>query len=208
MVVLAGVDETPGANDNGTGVAALLELTRDFPPAARTVKFVAFVNEEPPWFQTELMGSRVYARAARERGDDIRAMLALETMGFFRDERGSQHFPSKLFNLFYPDRGNFIAFIADLKSRAVLRRAVAAFRQRTNFPAECCATFPQIAGVAWSDHDSFWHEGYRALMITDTAPLRYPHYHEPTDTPDKIDYPRLAQVTDGVAATVTALANE
>ncbi len=202
------VDETPGANDNGSGVAALLELSRGFLPQARTVRFVAFVNEEPPWFRTEQMGSRVYAKTCRERGDDVRAMIALETMGYFRDEPGSQRFPSKLFHFFFPDRGNFIGFVSDLRSRPLLQTAAVAFRARTKFPLQCAALPQRVTGVGWSDHASFWHEGYPGLMVTDTAPFRYPHYHEPTDTPDKIDYPRLAQVTDGVAAVVAALACE
>jgi hypothetical protein len=206
------VDETPGANDNGSGVAALLELSRAFAgrgaagvAPARTIRFVAFVNEEPPWFETEQQGSRVYAQACRERGDPIVGMIALETMGYFRDEPGSQLYPS-VFRWFYPDRGNFIGFIGNLRSRAFLREAAAAFRGSTELPVECAATFASVPGVGWSDHASFWHAGYRAIMVTDTAPYRFPHYHTAGDTPEKIDYAKLAEVTRGLVGVIQVLA--
>ncbi|MBI1958107.1 MAG: M28 family peptidase [Candidatus Rokubacteria bacterium] len=198
---------SPGANDNASGVTALLEMSRcltDEEPE-RTIRFVAFVNEEPPFFSTPQMGSDVYARAARSRGDDIRLMMSLETIGYYRDEPGSQHYPP-LFGLFYPDRGNFIAFIANLRSRYLLRQVVQAFRAHSDFPVEGLATVRLIPGVAWSDHLSFWRQGYRALMVTDTAFYRYPHYHMAQDTPDKLTYDALARVTAGLSRTVAALA--
>lgn len=197
-----------GANDNASGVAALLEVARWMATQSprRTVRFVAFVNEEPPFFQTGAMGSEVYARAARERGDDIRAMISLETIGYYSDERGSQKYPP-LFKLFYPDRGNFIAFVSDLHSRSVMHEGVAAFRANSDFPTECVATFASISGIDWSDHASFWKEGYRAFMITDTAPYRYPYYHSEEDTPDKLNYEAFARVTSGLCRTALALAS-
>jgi hypothetical protein len=198
---------SPGANDNATGVAALLEISRHFLTleTKRSVRFVAFVNEEPPLFETPQMGSRVYAKMARQRGDDIRAMISLETIGYYSDAPGSQHYPP-LFNFFYPDRGNFIAFVSNFRSRGLLHRAVAAFRAHSDFPVECVATFEAIPGVNWSDHASFWREGYRAIMVTDTAPYRYPHYHSETDTPDRVNYPALTRVAEGLAAVTAALA--
>ena len=201
------VDESPGANDNGSGVAAMLELSHALAghSLSRTVRFVAFVNEEPPFFETEQMGSRVYAKMARRRGDDIRAMIVLETIGYFSEEQGSQHYPA-FFCWFYPDRGNFITFVSDLRSRPLLHRAVAGFRTHSDFPVECCSTFAQVPGVDWSDHGSFWREGYRAIMVTDTAPYRYPHYHTEFDTPDKVNYEALARVTIGLRGVVSVLA--
>lgn len=198
---------SPGANDNGSGVAALLALSARFArlDTARTLRFVAFVNEEPPFFYTGQMGSQVYAAAARRRGDDIRAMLALETIGYYRDTPGSQHYPP-LFGLFHPDRGNFIAFVANFASRALLKHAVAAFRAGSDFPIEHTATFGWIPGVSWSDHLAFWRHDYPALMVTDTALYRYPYYHSAEDTPDKLDYASLARVTRGLHAVITALA--
>lgn len=201
------VSGSPGANDNGSGVAALLELARLFAArdVGRSVRFVAFVNEEPPFFRTGDMGSEQYARAARLKGEDIRAMLALETIGYYDDAPGSQHYPP-FFSLFFPDRGNFIGMVSNFGSRALLKRAVAVFRAASNFPLESVATFGWVPGVDWSDHASFWNEGYPAIMITDTALYRYPYYHSVQDTPDKVDYARLARVTEGLAAVVEALA--
>lgn len=200
---------SPGANDNASGVAALLEISRVLAaiPSDRTVRFVAFVNEEPPYFETELMGSRVYAKACRLRGDDIRAMLSLETLGCYSNEPGSQKFPSWLFGLFYPNRGNFVAFVSDYRSRPLLLETVAAFRGNSKFPSQCIAMHPRVAGIGWSDHASFWREGYRAVMATDTAPFRYRHYHTAADTADKIDYDALASVTAGLCGTVAVLAS-
>lgn len=199
---------SPGANDNGSGVAAMLELSGYLANAQpqRTIRFVAFVNEEPPFFKTEAMGSRQYVKMARARGDIIRAMLCLETIGYYRDEPNSQYYPP-LFGLFYPDTGNFIGFVSNLRSRALLGQVVTAFRAASDFPAERTATFGWIPGVDWSDHWSFWREGIPAVMITDTAPYRYPYYHTAEDRPDHINYERLAQVVQGLTAVVRALAH-
>ena len=204
------VQGSPGANDNASGVAALLEIARRLAGKrpARTVRFVAFVNEEPPLFYSQEMGSRVYARRARERGDNIVAMLALETIGYYDDTRGSQHYPLPLYSLFYPDTGDYIAFIGNLSSRTLVRQSLASFRRHTAFPSEGIAAPGWLGGVHWSDHWSFWQEGYPALMVTDTALFRYPHYHAGSDTPDKIDYPRLARVVAGLARVTADLANK
>ncbi len=199
----------PGANDNASGVAALLEVSRLFVNATPkiTVRFVAFVNEEPPFFMTPLQGSAVYAKAARSRGDDIRLMVALETIGCYRHQPKSQGYPP-LFRLFYPGKGDFIGFVSDFRSRRVMRQAARIFRARSNFPLEHTATFRFIPGVAWSDHLPFWRRGYRAFMVTDTAFYRYPYYHTAEDTPEKLAYPELARVTEGLVLTFSALAEE
>jgi Zn-dependent M28 family amino/carboxypeptidase len=204
-IVLAGahydtVPGSPGADDNASGVAAILELARLLRGAkpARTIRLVAFVNEEPPFFFWGEMGSRVYARAARERGDDIRVMLSLEMLGCYLDAPSSQGYPP-LLKHFYPAQGDFIAFVSNLRSRHALRRAFEAFRASSDFPAEKLAAPALVPGVGWSDQISFWREGYPAAMVTDTAFHRYRHYHQPTDTPEKLDYARMAQVVAGLA---------
>jgi Zn-dependent M28 family amino/carboxypeptidase len=200
---------SPGANDNASGVAALLEIGRMFRAVEPqlTVRFVAFVNEEPPFFMTEQQGSAVFAKECRQRGDDIRLVAALETIGCYSQLSGSQRYPL-LFRYFFPDRGNFIGIVSDFSSRAVLRRLAKAFRARSNFPLETVSTFRFVPGVSWSDHRSFWREGYRAVMVTDTAFYRYRHYHAATDTPDKLAYPEFAQVTLGLFEAFALLARE
>lgn len=201
------VEGSPGADDNASGVAALLEISRCFASITneRTVRFVAFVNEEPPFFYWRQMGSMVYARAARKRGDDIRLMMSLEMLGYYDTRPNSQRYPP-LLKFFYPDRANFIAFVSNLRSRRQMRRAVSSFRAYSDFPLEHIATLGIVPGVAWSDHLSFWRQGYPALMVTDTAFYRYPHYHTARDTPDNLDFEALARVTDGLCKTIAALA--
>jgi Zn-dependent M28 family amino/carboxypeptidase len=199
---------SPGANDNASGVAALLALARRFAgkPTEQTLRFVAFVNEEPPYFQTEQMGSFVYAQRCKARGDQISAMISLETIGYFSDAPRSQVYPSPGLGLFYPTTGNFIGFVGNLPSRSLLRRVVALFRDEAKLPSEGAALPSFVPGVGWSDQWSFWQCGYPAIMVTDTAPFRYPHYHSATDTPDKLDYDRFALVVSGLEKTIAALA--
>jgi hypothetical protein len=198
----------PGANDNGSGVAAMLALARRFAGKTngQTLRFVAFANEEPAYFQTEQMGSLVYARRCKAHGDRISAMISLETLGYFSDAAHSQTYPSVGIGTFYPTTGNFIGFVGNVRSRALLHRAIRLFRQQAKLPSEGGALPSFIPGVGWSDQWAFWQCGYPAFMITDTAPFRYPHYHEATDTPDKLDYDRFALVVSGLEKTIFELA--
>jgi Zn-dependent M28 family amino/carboxypeptidase len=198
----------PGANDNGSGVAALLALARRFAgkTPGQTLRFVAFVNEEPPYFVSGEMGSLVYAKRCQERGDKITGMISLETIGYFSDAPRSQKYPVGGLGLVYPSTGNFIGFVSNLPSRALLRKAIGIFREQKKIPAEGAALPGSVPGVGWSDHWSFWQCGYPAIMVTDTAPFRYPHYHEATDTPDKLEYDRFALVVSGMEKTIAELA--
>ncbi|MFI5402322.1 MAG: M28 family peptidase [Planctomycetota bacterium] len=195
----------PGANDNGSGVAATLALARRFAGGKphRTLRFVFFVNEEPPWFQKDDMGSLRYARRCRERGEEVVAMVSLETLGCFA---GKQRYPLPGLGLLYGDKGDFVGFVGDIASRDLVREALGVFREHARVPSEGIALWNGVPGVGWSDHWAFWQCGYRAIMVTDTAPFRYPHYHRPTDTPDRLDYENLARVVEGLVPVVAALA--
>jgi Zn-dependent M28 family amino/carboxypeptidase len=199
---------SPGANDNGSGAAALVALARARAgrSAARTVRFVAFANEEPPFFQTDQMGSLVYARQCRARGDRIVAMLSLETLGCYLTEKGTQRYPFPL-GLFYPSRGDFVGFVGNTANADLVRRCVRTFREQAAFPCEGGALPGALPGVGWSDHWAFWQTNYPAIMVTDTAPFRYAHYHTDEDTPDKLDYDRFARVVDGLDKVLDGLAN-
>jgi len=198
---------SPGANDNGTGMAATIALARRFAGTKpkHTLRFVAFVNEEPPYFLSGEMGSLVYARRCKERGDKISAMVSLETIGYFSDAPHSQRYPSPILGIPYPKVGNFIGFVSNVRSRPLLRRVIAMFRRHAKIPSQGAALPWFVPGVSWSDQWSFWKYGYPAIMVTDTAPFRYPYYHSSSDTPDKLDYDRFALVVSGMEKVIEEL---
>ncbi|MBX3386997.1 MAG: M28 family peptidase [Phycisphaeraceae bacterium] len=199
---------SPGADDNASGVAACLVYAQHFinHPQQRTLRFLFFVNEEPPAFQTPDMGSWVYAKACKARGDNVVAMISVESIGYYSDEPGSQKYPAP-FSSLYPDTGNFIAFIGNYSSRALVKQSLAHFRATTRFPSQGAALPSVVPGVGWSDHWSFWQEGYPAFMVTDTAVFRHPDYHQAQETADKLDYDRMARVVAGLGRVIEHLAN-
>ncbi len=197
---------TPGADDNASGVAGLLALGRSLAGKqfARTLRLVAFVNEEPPYFQTERMGSLVYAKKCQADGDQVVGMIALEMLGYYSDTTGSQKYPFPL-SAFYPKTGDFIAFVGNTSSRWLVREALASFRQNASIPSQGAALPGFLPGIGFSDHWSFWQIGVPAIMVTDTAFFRNANYHEPTDTPDTLDYQRMARVLTGLEKVVSDL---
>lgn len=202
------VPQAPGANDNGSGTAAVLELARLLKgyQSKRTIRLMLFVNEELPYAKTDFMGSLIYANQAKENNEDIVGMFSIETIGYYSDQQNTQRYPVP-FNYLYPNTGNFIGFVSNLPSHSLLHKSISAFRKHTQFPSEGLATPQFVPGIDRSDHWSFWKNGYPAVMITDTAPYRYPHYHTANDTPDKIDYDRTARVVMGIFGIVKELSS-
>ncbi|MFO0761731.1 MAG: M20/M25/M40 family metallo-hydrolase [Byssovorax sp.] len=196
----------PGADDNGSGTAALLALARTFAKEKpeRTLRFVAFADEEPPYFWTDTMGSLVYARACKARNENIVAMISLESIGYYRDAPDSQKYPFP-FDIIYPSTGNFLAFVGNVDSRSLVRHTVEVFRAHGRLPSEGAAVPGVIPGVGWSDHWSFWEQGYPAVMVSDTAVFRNPYYHTEGDRPDTLDYPRFARAVMGMTWVVADL---
>lgn len=196
----------PGADDNASAVAGLLELSRYMfdKQTNRTIRFIAFTNEEPPFFKTEKMGSRVYAREAKARGEKIKAVLVLESIGYYSDKPHSQSYPP-FFRLFYPDKGNYIAVVGNFNSRWLVNKVVSSFKRHSDFPIKSTVMFSFVPGIDWSDHWSFWKEGYPAVMVTDTAIYRNPNYHGSGDTYEKLDYDRLAEVVRGLNTVLAEL---
>ena len=205
------VPSTPGADDYASAVAVMIEtarLMRLLQPT-RTVRFIAFACEEPPHFYTGEMGSQVYARSCRERGDDIRGMLCLEMVGYYSAEPASQRVPEtipRILHSAFPRRGNFLAAVGNLRSWRLLWQFRGGFKRAARFPLFSIVLPEKIAEIRLSDNSSFWDQGYPALMLTDTSFLRNPHYHQASDTPDTLDYERMAQVTAGIVGGAGAIA--
>lgn len=203
------VAASPGADDNASGIAGLIEIARLLRKKSfsRTVHLVAFTNEEEPFSHSDLMGSVVYAKHARENNETIVAMLSLESLGYYSEKPGSQHYPPP-FSWFYPDVASFIAFVGNLGSRDLVRRSIASFRIHAQFPSEgIAAPDSLVEDVRRSDHASFWAQGYPALMVTDTAPFRNPHYHKSSDTPEQVNFDHLTRVVIGLSKVIEDLAN-
>jgi Zn-dependent M28 family amino/carboxypeptidase len=200
-------DDAPGANDNGSGSAAVLELARllkDVPLTDKRLRLVLFVNEEPPYDRTPDMGSYRYAKSLKDAGEKVIGMISLETIGAFSDAPGTQKYPFP-FDLIFPNVANFVAFVALPGGRTFLHDVVGSFRSHAQFPTIGGTAPDFVDGIGWSDHWSFWMFGYPAIMVTDTALFRYRHYHQATDTPDKVDYDKLARITLGLEQTVRDL---
>lgn len=199
-----------GADDNGSGVAALLEIARKlksfYPAEGVEIRLVFYVNEELPWYGTEKMGSYVHASGLKRDGRNVMAMLSLETIGYYGEAPGSQHYPFP-YSLLYPSAGDFIAFVGNLRSRKLLHFAIGSFRRHEPFPSEGAVAFESTQGISWSDQWAYWKFGWPAVMVTDTALYRNPYYHTLQDSPEKLDYQKLARVVRGLEGVVRELAS-
>ncbi|EPX64690.1 peptidase M28 [Cystobacter fuscus DSM 2262] len=197
----------PGADDNASGVAGLMELAVLLgarPPPMR-VDLVGFTLEEPPHFRQPTMGSKVHARALRQQGVKVRAMISLESLGYFSDAPNSQRYPVAALEWRYPSRGQFIAVVGRTDEQALITTVHDALRAREGLATESLAAPRSLTGVDFSDHASFWDEGYPAVLVTDTALFRNPGYHTAEDTWDRLDYARMALTVQGVQCAVEAL---
>ncbi len=202
--------ETPGADDNASGIAGLVELAYLLGASGlrQPVELVAYTLEEPPFFRSGNMGSARHAYGLKQAGARVEAMICLEMIGCFKDADGSQRYPSLLLRLFYPDRGDFIAVVGSFGDRRLARRVKGAMRGATDLPVHAMCAPKGFPGLDYSDHRNYWNHGFTAVMLTDTAFLRNPNYHRPSDTADTLDFDRMAKVVLGVRQAVVALAGD
>lgn len=202
------VTGSPGADDNGSGVATVLELAKlcKDKQHKNNIRFVLFACEEPPYFSSENMGSCHYAKLCKKEGKKIQGILVMETLGYYTDKPDSQTYPLG-FAPGYPTIGNFIGFVGNQSSRPLIEKCVKTFREQCDFPSEGISAPDWINGIDWSDQYWFWKNSIPGLMITDTAPYRYPHYHSLQDTEDKLNYPSFAKVVSGLLKVVDGVAN-
>jgi Zn-dependent M28 family amino/carboxypeptidase len=206
--------EQPGADDNASAVAGLLELSKRIkkhaPILKKHIEFVAYTLEEPPYFATELMGSAVHARSLKAKEIEVTAMISLEMLGYFDDQKNSQNYPISFMSLWYPNRGNFIAVVGDQSKagRQITRKIRSGMERGGSLPVYSINAPVLVPGIDFSDHRNYWQEGYPALMITDTAFFRNANYHQITDTPDTLNYVKMAQVVEEVFHAVMELATQ
>jgi hypothetical protein len=199
----------PGADDNASGAAGLIELARLLSASnlQRSVELVAYTLEEPPYFRTQEMGSAVHAKSLKENGVNVVVMMSLEMIGYFSDAPNSQEYPASIMKLFYPTTGNFIAVVGNLSGFGIVRRTKNAMKNAMSLPVRSLNAPGALAGVDFSDHLSFWWYDYPALMITDTAFYRNKAYHTENDTWDRLDYERMSEVVKGVFNAVLEFSN-
>lgn len=196
----------PGANDNASAVAVLLNIAEKLAKVEldQTIRFVAFVNEEPPYFKTENMGSLIYAKSLKAKNEKIKGMIALDSVGNYSNDFFSQRYPN-LLGLVYPNRGNFIAIVSNLKSAQLNKQISKGIRSSKQIPTKKLIAPESVSGVSFSDHWSFWQMGYPAVMITDTAFLRGKNYHQQSDSCQTLNYPAMAKLTTALVQTLTSL---
>lgn len=205
------VPETPGADDNASAVAMLIEVARLLAgvKTKRTVRFVSFPCEEPPNFYTQTMGSDQYARGCHERKEKIVGMICLEMVGYFSDDPESQRCPEeipKLLRRFFPRRGDFLAAVGNMHSIPLVLQFRRGFKRKSNMRLYSINLPEKVHSIRLSDHSSFWDYGFPALMVTDTSFFRNPNYHKASDLPATLNYPKMAEGCCGVAGAVAQIA--
>ncbi|MGE5750549.1 MAG: M28 family peptidase [Nitrospirota bacterium] len=198
--------DSPGANNNGSGMAVLFQLSGLLKNYAgdRTLRLIAFVNEEDPFFGTEKMGSYQYAMRSYQKREDIKFMISLDSLGIYKDEPGTQRLPFP-FSLFYPDRGNFLAFIGNLRSRKYVITATRGFKKGSSFPIRAGVVPEWVKGASWSDHISFWKFGYPGIQVTDTGGFRSASHTTNEDTMDKLNFDAMSRIVMGMDGSITEL---
>jgi hypothetical protein len=191
--------DSPGANNNGSGIAILFQLSQLLRKRTpdRTLRLLNFVNEEDPFFGTEMMGSYQYSKRSHQRQENIQIMLSLDTLGIYKEEPGSQRLPFP-FKMFYPDRGNFLAFIGNLSSRKYMIEATRGFKKGNSFPIEAGVVPEWVRAADWSDHRSFWKFGYPGIMVTDTGEFRSPYHTTKEDTMEKLNFEAMSRIVIGM----------
>lgn len=200
------LSDSPGANNNGSGMAILFQLSQLLKKQTpdKTLRLLNFINEEDPFFGTEMMGSYQYAKRSHQLREDIKVMLSMDALGIYKEEPDSQKLPFP-FSMFYPNRGNFLAFIGNLRSRKYVIEATRGFKEGSSFPIQAGVGPEWAKGAAWSDHSSFWKFGYPGIMVTDTGEFRSPYHTTKEDTMEKLNFEAMAHIVIGMYASAVYL---